>query len=195
VLGLDSLSRVPRIVESGRTFDVNAAIKARRVRDALRREPKPARVDFVLADDSGLRVEALRGAPGIRSARYAGTGADDRANRRKILRAMERKSNRRAVFHCSMVLIVCRAERPRVRRVERPRGRRREKIHLFRGCVAGRITRVERGSGGFGYDPIFIPVGRPVTFAELSGATKNRISHRARTLQRVKRWLARRTPD
>jgi len=175
LVGLDRLSRIPRIIENGRTFDANAAIKARGVRDALRRERKPPRVDYILADDSGLRVEALRGAPGLRSARYAGARADDRANRQKLLRAMDRKSNRRAVFHCSMAILPAEAGR----------------LHIFRGCVAGRITRGERGSAGFGYDPIFVPSGRSATFAQLSGATKNRISHRARTLQRVKRWIER----
>ena len=173
VIGLNRLSKTPRIVESGRSFDANAAIKARCVRDALRREKKPARIDFVIADDSGLRIEVLRGRPGLRSARYAGPAADDRANRRKILREMERKSNRSAVFHCSMAIApvdtAC--------------------VHFFRGCVAGSITRVERGSGGFGYDPIFVPVGRSGTFAEMSTHAKNQISHRSRALRRMKRWI------
>jgi XTP/dITP diphosphohydrolase len=96
VLGLDRLAGIPRMVESGRTFDANAALKARCVRDALRRQKNPAGVDYVIADDSGLRVEALRGAPGIRSARYAGRQADDRSNRCKLLREMGADHARRA---------------------------------------------------------------------------------------------------
>lgn len=177
VLGLDRLEKPPRIIENGRTFDSNASIKARTVRRAILNQCHPPRVDFVIADDSGLKVKALGGAPGLRSARYAGAHADDASNRRKLLREMQGKSNRSARFHCSIAVIPIGVERLRV----------------FRGCIAGRITRVERGSGGFGYDPVFIPSGKSVTFAELNAAMKNRMSHRARSLRRMKRWLEKQT--
>jgi len=173
LVGLDRLSRAPRIVESGRTFDANAAIKARRVRDALAREKKPPRIDFVIADDSGLQVKALRGAPGIRSARYAGPRADDAANRRKLLREMENRSNRSAKFHCSVAIIPTNGK----------------KIHIFRGCIAGRITHVERGKGGFGYDPLFYYQPFGCTFGEAPIADKMRVSHRAQALEAMFTFL------
>lgn len=174
VLGLDSLGKVPRIVESGRTFDANASIKARCVRDVLLRMKNPPAIDFVIADDSGLQVKALRGAPGIRSARYAGARANDSANRKKLLRRMENKKNRSAAFQCALAMApLC-----------------SKKIIRFRGTVRGRITREEKGRGGFGYDPVFVPVCHRRTFGELNMMTKNRMSHRFRALQKMKSWLA-----
>jgi XTP/dITP diphosphohydrolase len=174
VFGLHTLFKAPWIVESGRTFDANASIKARYIHDVLlRMKDLPLPIDFVIADDSGLQVKALRWAPGIRSARYAGPRADDAANRSKLLHEMENKSDRSAKFHCSVAIIPTNGK----------------KIQIFRGCIAGRITRVERGKGGFGYDPLFVPVGRSATFSELSAVTKNKISHRARALRRMKRWI------
>ncbi len=173
VFGLERLTEVPRIVERGRTFDANAAIKARCVRDLLRRSRNAPLVHFVAADDSGLQVATLGNEPGIRSARYAGPAADDRANRRKLLRAMQGKKNRSAVFHCTIA-------------VSGIDGR----IRFFRGQVRGRIVREERGRGGFGYDPVFVPAGYRRTFGELSASTKNRLSHRARALQKLKDWFA-----
>lgn len=176
VFGLERLLKVPRIAESGRTFEANAAIKVKRVRDAIVRKKNWPCADFVIADDSGLRAAALGGEPGIRSARYAGPAADDRANRCKLLRRMKNVGDRRAEFLCVIALADMRGT---------------ERVRFFRGRVRGRIVREERGSGGFGYDPVFSPAGYRRTFGELSAATKNRLSHRARALQKMKKWLSR----
>ena len=174
VFGLERLLKVPRIAESGRTFDANAAIKVKRVRDAVGREKNRPCADFVIADDSGLRATALGGEPGIRSARYAGPAADDRANRRKLLRRMKNAGDRRAEFLCVIALADMRGAR---------------KVRFFRGRVRGRIVREEQGSGGFGYDPVFVPRGFQKTFAQLSATTKNRLSHRAKALARLNKFL------
>lgn len=172
VLGLDALASAPRVIENGRTFRANARIKALKVRDrALKLR---ASFDVVIADDSGLAVRALGGRPGIRSARYAGPRADDASNRRKLLEALVGRRDRRAAFEC-----VIAAVRLQPRSIPR----------FFRGTVKGRIVDGQRGAGGFGYDPVFQPEGFARTFGELSAATKNRLSHRARALQKLKRWL------
>lgn len=148
--------------ESGSTFEENAWIKAR----ALREEAG----GFALGDDSGLEVEALGGAPGVFSARYAGVDGPgrDQANIRKLLAEMDDVDDRRrtARFVCALVLLG-------------PRGRGVSS----RGECPGRIIRLPRGRGGFGYDPIFVPRGYRRTMAELSMAEKNRISHRGCALR------------
>ena len=162
--GLDHL----RVVESGAAYRENAALKARAFADA---SGLPA-----LADDSGLEVEALAGAPGIRSARYAGAGATDAANRARLLAALEgvpaegRKARYRALVAVALP--------------------RQSRVWCTEGIVTGSIASDERGSEGFGYDPLFeLPDGRRM--AELTMDEKNRISHRARALQAAAPLLAR----
>lgn len=154
-------------VEDGSTFEANATIKAFHA-------TKFFKDAYVLADDSGLEVDILEGAPGIFSARYAGEDATDADNRKKLLKTLEKKTYRIARFRCLMVL----ARNDRV-------------IHVGAGKVEGRITYKEHGKGGFGYDPIFIPDGYDETFGELSEDIKNEISHRANALDRLLNFLSR----
>jgi XTP/dITP diphosphohydrolase len=153
--------------ETGTTFDENAALKAQA---ASERFP-----GLVLADDSGLEVDALGGAPGVYSARYAGPDATDATNRAKLLAALTSwpAEERTARFRCAIAV----AQNGQV-------------VHTASGAVEGRILDAERGEGGFGYDALFVPTGHAETFAELSGETKNRLSHRARALEGTLPFLA-----
>ena len=157
---------LPVPVEDGATFEENAGIKARSAAERLGAEV------LVVADDSGLEVDALGGRPGIFSARYAGLGAGDAGNRELVLREMAGEAARSARFRC--VLAVARGA---------------EVVATFRGAVEGRLTEQAAGQGGFGYDPIFIPEGHEATFGELPAAVKNGLSHRARALGELLRWL------
>lgn len=123
------------------------------------------------ADDTGLEVEALDGAPGVLSARYAGSGHNSEANMQKLLQNMQGIHNRKAQFRTVICLILD------------------GKMHVFEGIVKGEITKEKRGTSGFGYDPIFIPEGHSKTFAEMSHETKNKISHRARAVEKLCRFL------
>jgi len=127
----------------------------------------------VLADDSGLVVDALEGRPGIRSARYAGESADDAANRARVLKEMRGQARRSARFVA--VLAYCTGPTT---------------VEYFTGSVEGQILEESRGTGGFGYDPIFVPEGFDRSFAELAPAVKNRISHRARAFNLFLSFLA-----
>ena len=152
----------PEVEETGVTFADNAALKALAASERL-----PGAV--VLADDSGLEVDALGGAPGVFSARYAGPDADDAANRRKLLAELARlgvsEHRPTARFRCHITL-ACDGTR----------------IGDFDGTVEGTLVSSERGAGGFGYDPLFVPEGFAETFGELPAEVKNRLSHRARAL-------------
>ena len=123
------------------------------------------------ADDTGLEVEALGGAPGVFSARYAGDGHDSEANMQKLLKELAGKENRKAQFRTVICLI------------------RNGKEHLFEGIVKGEIIQEKRGGAGFGYDPIFVPEGYDLTFAELGDDVKNTISHRARAVEKLCQFL------
>ena len=147
---------VEDIPETGATLDENASQKARYVYERTGLD--------CFADDTGLEVEALNGAPGVRSARYATDGHDFAANNRKLLHELEGKSNRKARFRTVISLI-----------------RGGEEVQV-EGVVNGSIAKEEAGCGGFGYDPLFIPDGHTVTFAEMSADEKNAISHRGRAV-------------
>lgn len=123
------------------------------------------------ADDTGLEVEALGGAPGVFSARYAGEGHDSEANMQKLLKELAGKENRKAQFRTVICLI------------------RNGKEHLFEGIVKGEIIQEKRGGEGFGYDPIFVPEGYDLTFSELGDDVKNTISHRARAVEKLCQFL------
>lgn len=159
-LDLSAFPAAPTVEEDLPTFEGNAVKKAVEL----------ARFSglWTLADDSGLEVSALGGAPGVRSARYAGEPADDAANNRKLLAAMDRQADRSACFRCVVALA-------------HPRG----DCRWVEGRCEGLLAEDQRGSGGFGYDPLFVPRGFDRTYAELDPATKNGISHRARALQRA----------
>jgi XTP/dITP diphosphohydrolase len=155
---------VPDIEETGLTFVENAILKAR---NAARHTGAPA-----IADDSGLEVDALNGAPGIYSARYAGRGATDRDNLDKLLEELSEVDDgqRTARFQCLMVYM---------RHAQDPTPR------IFQGTWEGRILRKPRGSGGFGYDPVFLVPALNCASAELPPEVKNRLSHRGQALRRL----------
>ena len=123
------------------------------------------------ADDTGLEVDALGGAPGVRSARYATEGHDFAANNRLLLKNLEGVANRRARFRTAIALILGGRE------------------FLFEGIVEGRIATEPSGCGGFGYDPLFIPDGSDITFSEMSAEAKNAVSHRGRAVRRLAEFL------
>jgi XTP/dITP diphosphohydrolase len=162
VVGLDAYPELPEVVEDGDSFAANACKKAQQMAAATG--------CLTLADDSGLVVEALGGAPGVISARYAGEEGDDEANNRKLMQALRDvpDDRRQAAFHCVMAL----AE---------PGGRCR----TFEGRISGMLLREPRGEGGFGYDPYFLVPEYGKTTAELSLDIKNRISHRGQALRKV----------
>lgn len=156
--------------ETGKTFADNALLKARAAAKATQRPS--------IADDSGIVVNALGGAPGVLSARYAGATATDRQNLEKLLRECEQLSDRSAYYVCSLALAW-------------PDGHER----LFEARCEGSLAFEARGTGGFGYDPAFVPAddsdGR--TMAELSASEKDRISHRGRAVRMLLGYLGRRT--
>jgi XTP/dITP diphosphohydrolase len=157
---------LPDVVEDGATLEANAVKKA--VSLAL------ATGWWSLADDSGLEVEALGGAPGVYSARYAGEPPDDQANNRKLLAALDGRTDRSARFRCVIALST-------------PEGR----AQYVEGVCRGGIVTAPRGTAGFGYDPLFVPDGHQRTFAELTADEKNRISHRGRALAKAReQWSA-----
>ena len=124
------------------------------------------------ADDTGLEVDALRGAPGVFSARYAGPECDDVANYTRLLQELKDQENRTARFRTVICLIS------------------KQSVHYFEGVVNGRITREPRGIHGFGYDPVFLPDGAELTFAEMSGQQKNLISHRGAAIRKLVDFLS-----
>ena len=156
--------------ETGTTFAENSAIKAL---EASRKRPGV----LVLADDSGLEVDALGGAPGVYSSRFSGEGATDASNRTKLLFELSRPEvaaePRTARFRCVITI-----------------ARDGEILASFDGAVEGRIASAESGTGGFGYDSLFVPDGHDASFGELSEAIKNGMSHRARALEKFREWLA-----
>ena len=160
----DTIRNFPEIVEDGSTFEENSIKKATEA---------SAYADMAaMADDSGLMVEALGGAPGVFSARYAGEGASDSDRIAKLLKEMEGVTDRRAKFVCAASI----AYRGRI-------------ITCFVGEIKGTIAEAPSGSNGFGYDPVFIPEGFTKTFAELTDEEKNSISHRGRAMRQLAEYL------
>lgn len=179
----------PVTIEDAPTFAGNAAKKALELAAYAAANPGPGVPDFVLADDSGLEVDALDGAPGVHSARFAAgsqTGnSPDAANNAKLLRLLaEVPSERRtARFRCVIALVPLRGVTPN------------SAPQIFDGDCEGRIQFAAAGLGGFGYDPLFIPNGFTQSFAELGEDVKNRLSHRARALEKLQRALLGRMSD
>ncbi len=165
VSDLSILPHMPEVEETGTTFEENATLKA--VAASLLFD------GWVIADDSGLDVDALAGAPGVYSARYAGPGATDADNNVLLLRNLEgvRGKERAARFRC--VIVLARAGR---------------KLAAFVGAVEGIIVNEHKGAGGFGYDPLFVPEGHCETFGQLPAEVKNRLSHRAQALKKLRDW-------
>lgn len=164
IVGLKDLGITSDIEETGNTLEENSKIKASYV---FKRHKMP-----VFADDSGLLVNALGGAPGVYSARYAGPDRDDSKNMDLLLKNLEEKGDRSAFFKTVITLID-----------------EDERITQFDGIVEGEIVHKKKGNNGFGYDPIFQPSGYSQTFAELSAEIKNRISHRAKAVQKLLEYL------
>ncbi|UJR79611.1 RdgB/HAM1 family non-canonical purine NTP pyrophosphatase [Sandaracinus amylolyticus] len=173
-LGLELVSAdeldLPDVDETGDTFEANAILKAKAQAEASGL--------MTIADDSGLEVDALDGAPGVISARYAGGGGSE-ANVRKLLAALADVPDERrtARFRCVLALAD-------------PRGALGERVELIEGRCEGRITREPRGTGGFGYDPVFLPEGEDGTMGEISAAAKDAISHRGRACAAMRERLA-----
>jgi XTP/dITP diphosphohydrolase len=177
IKNLDDFGPIPHLEEDGDTFDENAYKKAS---FAARILGLPA-----LADDSGLIVEALDGAPGIHSARYAGENATDEQRYLKLLEDMKGKSNRKAAFECVISIAV-------------PTG----PALTYEARCEGLITTEPAGSNGFGYDPVFFYPPHNKTFAQITGKEKNRISHRGKALAELKSefdkvliWIKQHMPD
>jgi XTP/dITP diphosphohydrolase len=162
LVSVDDFADLPEVDEDGDTFEANAAKKA----VTLAR----ASGCWSLADDSGLEVDALEGAPGIYSARYAGVDGDDDANNRKLLEAMTGVTNRQARFRCALVL-------------SSPEG----VTQSVDGACEGLILHALVGEGGFGYDGLFAPIGHDRSFGEFSADEKNQISHRRIALDAARR--------
>jgi XTP/dITP diphosphohydrolase len=165
VSDLSILPTMHEVEETGTTFEENAELKAIAASQLFD--------EWVIADDSGLEVDALGGAPGVYSARYAGEAASDAQNNALLLKNLEvvPEEERQARFRC--VIVLARAGR---------------KLAAFSGVVEGLIAASPRGVEGFGYDPLFIPNGFSQTFGELPVATKNRLSHRARAINQLRAW-------
>jgi XTP/dITP diphosphohydrolase len=151
------------IEETGATFTENALLKARIAHNKLNMN--------TLADDSGLETEALNGAPGVFSARYAGNPANDEANVEKLLNELSGFTNRKAQFRSVLALILDGKE------------------FVFEGLVKGSIAHKAQGTNGFGYDPVFVPDGYDKPFAEMPSETKNQISHRAEAVRKMVHFL------
>jgi XTP/dITP diphosphohydrolase len=160
---LDDLGCYDEIAETGSTFRENALIKAKFVSEKYNVN--------TLADDSGLEVDALKSAPGVLSARFAGEKATDTENINKLLFEMRSSTKRKARFKTVLALNL------------------NGKTHFFEGKVEGSIALNPSGSNGFGYDPVFIPEGYSQTFGELSSHVKNTISHRAAAIRQLAQFL------
>ena len=163
LLSMKEIGCFDDIPETENTLEGNALLKARYIY-------KHFHVDC-FADDTGLEVEALNGAPGVYSALYAGEGHNSEANMKKLLLELEGIENRKARFRTVFALII------------------NGKEHLFEGIIKGEIVRNRKGTSGFGYDPIFVPEGYSHTFAEMGNDEKNKISHRAIAAQKLCKFL------
>lgn len=164
VVSLNDIGCHDDIPETADTIEGNALMKAEYIHSKYH-------IDC-FADDTGLEVEALGGAPGVHSARYANPDHNDpEANIDKLLSELSDKTDRRARFRTCICVI------------------KDNKKHLFEGAVSGHITQQRRGLAGFGYDPVFMPDGYTETFAQLGNAEKNKISHRARAVAKLAKFL------
>ncbi|MEP1035586.1 RdgB/HAM1 family non-canonical purine NTP pyrophosphatase [Ekhidna sp.] len=164
IIGLKELGITEEIAETGKTLEENSRIKASHVYE---RKGMP-----VFADDSGLLVKALKGEPGVYSARYAGPERDDNKNMDLLLGRLTDHIDRSAEFQTVITFINQHGD-----------------TKQFKGVVEGTITTNKKGRNGFGYDPIFQPLNQTQTFAEMSNEIKNRISHRAKAVQKLLEYL------
>jgi XTP/dITP diphosphohydrolase len=163
LLSLQDIGMSEDIPENEMTLEGNALYKARHIYNTTMKD--------VFADDTGLEVEELNGRPGVHSARFAGENKDPDANIIKLLALLGNKVNRNARFRTVIALIYKGEE------------------YIFEGIINGTILREKRGSRGFGYDPVFVPEGKNLTFAEMALSEKNMISHRARAFEKLNSFL------
>lgn len=163
VLSLKDIDCYDDIPETGSTLEENALIKACWISEKYKCN--------CFADDTGLEVEELGGAPGVYSARYAGEECNSEANMQKLLQNLTGKTNRTAQFRTVIALIINGEE------------------HLFDGVVKGNISSEKMGEAGFGYDPIFVPQGYDLSFAQMTSEAKNSISHRYRATEKLSKYL------
>ncbi len=172
LLSLSNYPDAPEVVEDGKTYEENAIKKATVLAEYTGH--------LTIADDSGLEVDALDGAPGVHSARYAGENASDQDRIVKLLEALRNvpDNQRGGRFICAVAI-----------------AKSVDQVRVVRGACEGRISHMPRGAGGFGYDPVFLPTGYDKTFAELGDEIKNQISHRAKALDRTKKLLSEISPD
>lgn len=201
LLTLDNFIGAPQVTEDADSFAGNASKKAIElahwlVQDDTKFQTKSAKLEFVLADDSGLKVDALNGAPGVNSARFAAMdsgkscNSPDADNNAKLLKLLEKvpAEKRTARFRCVIALTFV-----PVARVESasPTCFADEfETQIFDGVCRGKILTTPRGQNGFGYDPLFVPDGYEQTFAELGDDVKNKISHRAMALAKLKDYFS-----
>ena len=171
VISLREIGFVQDIDETGTTLEENSALKAREVWNWLTDNSLLDSVDGVFADDTGLEISALGGAPGVRTARWAGDEACDVNNRQKALHELAGVKDRAARFRTVVSLII------------------KGEMQQVEGIVNGEIAIEEEGDGGFGYDPVFIPEGYNNTFASLSSEEKNAISHRGRAMEALRKLI------
>ena len=179
IVSLQDIGCHEDIPETGETLQENALLKAKYVAEHYGLD--------CFADDTGLEVEALHGAPGVHSARYAeGTDHNSEANMQKLLHELQDKENRKARFRTVIALL------------QHPKNQQKEnvenafttpEIHYFEGHIDGIIAKEKRGNAGFGYDPLFIPNGYQQSFAELGETIKNHISHRAQAVEKLAEYL------
>lgn len=206
-LSLADFAGTPSIAEDADTFAGNATKKAVGLahwltQDDTKFQVRDAQLDFVLADDSGLKVDALNGAPGVHSARFAtmdrsaggppashAGNSPDADNNAKLLRLLEKMplEKRTARFRCVMALTV--VPKGRVESASPVCFADEFQTQIFDGVCRGKIISAPRGKNGFGYDPLFVPDGYEQTFAELGDDVKNKISHRAMALEKLKAFL------
>ncbi len=165
VCDLSAINNPPEVAETGETFLQNSTLKALAI---SRLTP-----ELVLADDSGLEVDSLDGAPGVYSARYGGEEGNDALNNEKLLKELQGIENRTARFRCVLVL-----------------AQHGKALADFSGAVEGNILEAPSGVGGFGYDPLFAPEGYQESFAELGENIKNSMSHRAKSLEKLTSWMS-----
>ena len=163
LLSLNDINCHIDIPETADTLEGNALLKSRFIYENYGMN--------CFADDTGLEVEALEGAPGVYSARYAGDGHNSEANMIKLLDNLKEKKNRKAQFRTAISLIID------------------ENEYLFEGIIKGEIGTIKKGDSGFGYDPIYVPEGYNETFAELGSDIKNKISHRALAINKLCEFL------
>ena len=163
IVPMDEIGCSEDIPETAGTLEGNALLKAQHIKTHYGYD--------CFADDTGLEVKALNNAPGVYSARYAGESKDPKANMRKVFGELENQIDRSARFRTVIALLLG------------------EKEYLFEGIVEGKLIEEARGNAGFGYDPVFVPEGFMETFAEMGVDVKNKISHRAKAVEQLKKFL------